>query len=93
MQFLRTEADFDAADMVERTPFSIMFGPDACGFDNEKVHFIFQHQNPVTGEWEEKHMTNQPKPAFADSVSHLYTLHIHPNNDFEIYVDQEQVPA
>lgn len=47
------------------TPYIIMFGPDKCGATN-KVHFILRHQNPVSGEWEEKHMkTAVPFPAGA----------------------------
>eukprot|EP00960_Hanusia_phi_P015953 470550-Hanusia_phi.AAC.3 len=33
--------------------YTIMFGPDRCG-STDKVHFILQHQNPVTKQWEEK---------------------------------------
>jgi hypothetical protein len=39
------------------SPYSIMFGPDRCGGTN-KVHFILQHQSPVTGRWEEKHLVD-----------------------------------
>lgn len=49
-----------------------MFGPDKCGSTN-KVHFIFRHQNPITGEWEEKHLTNPPQPKITKTTA-LYTL-------------------
>lgn len=38
----------------DKTPYSIMFGPDKCGTDH-KLHFIFKHKNPKNGSVEEKH--------------------------------------
>jgi calnexin len=49
-----------------------MFGPDKCGSTN-KVHFIFRHQNPKTGEWEEKHLVQPPAPKITKTTA-LYTL-------------------
>jgi calnexin len=49
-----------------------MFGPDKCGSTN-KVHFIFRHKNPMTGEWEEKHLKNPPAPKITKTTA-LYTL-------------------
>ena len=74
--------DFDGS-----TPFSIMFGPDHCG-DTNKVHFILQHQNPVSKEWEEKHVASPPH-ARTDKDSHLYTLVVRPDNTFDILIDLE----
>ncbi len=69
------------------TPYVIMFGPDLCGATN-KVHFIFRHQNPVTGEWQEKHMTNAPR-IVNDQLSHVYTLIVRGDSEqsFEILID------
>ncbi|CAE8625947.1 unnamed protein product [Polarella glacialis] len=67
------------------TPYVIMFGPDKCGGTN-KVHFILQHKNPVSGKWEEKHCKDPPSVP-NDKLSHLYTLIIRPDNSFEIQVD------
>lgn len=38
----------------DKTPYSIMFGPDKCGNDI-KLHFIFRHKNPRNGTITEKH--------------------------------------
>ena len=59
-------------DYNDKTPFTIMFGPDKCGSTN-KVHFIFRHKNPVSGEWEEKHLKNPPSPKITKTTA-LYTL-------------------
>lgn len=39
-----------AEEFSDKTPYTIMFGPDRCGATN-KVHFIFRHKNPLTGEF------------------------------------------
>lgn len=38
----------------DKTPYTIMFGPDKCGNDI-KLHFIFRHKNPRNGTITEKH--------------------------------------
>lgn len=52
-----------------------------------KLHFIFRHKNPVTGEYEEKHLKNPPKPTI-EKLTNLYTLIVqlvssyrHPSNN------------
>ena len=64
-----------------------MFGPDRCGATN-KVHFIFKHKNPKTGEYEEKHL-NAPPTAHIDKKTNLYTLIINPDNTFEILINNK----
>ncbi|EIW72285.1 calnexin [Tremella mesenterica] len=76
-------------DYTDKTPFTIMFGPDKCGSTN-KVHFIFRHRNPITGEWEEKHLTNPPQPKIV-KTSTLYTLITKPDQTFEILINDESV--
>lgn len=44
----------DLKNFNDKTPYTIMFGPDKCGNDY-KLHFIFRHVNPLNGEIEEKH--------------------------------------
>ncbi|KAK4684067.1 calnexin, partial [Tremellales sp. Uapishka_1] len=77
------------AEYTDKTPFTIMFGPDKCGSTN-KVHFIFRHQNPMTGEWEEKHLENPPAPKITKTTA-LYTLIVNPDQTFEILINDESV--
>ena len=65
-----------------------MFGPDRCGATN-KVHFIFRHKSPRTGEYVEHHMRNPPFPQTFDKFSHCYTAVIHPNNTVHLLIDGE----
>ncbi|KAG5881449.1 hypothetical protein JTB14_037667 [Gonioctena quinquepunctata] len=77
----------------DKTPYTIMFGPDKCGNDH-KLHFIFKHKNPRNGTVEEKHC-QKPKERledfFTDKLPHLYTLVLKPDNTFEIMVDRKVV--
>lgn len=80
-------------DFHDKTPYSIMFGPDKCGNDH-KLHFIFRHTNPRNGSIEEKHC-RQPKEhfdeIFSDHLPHLFTLILKPDNSFEVLVDKKVV--
>ncbi|XP_046747740.1 calnexin isoform X1 [Diprion similis] len=77
----------------DKTPYTIMFGPDKCGNDH-KLHFIFRHQNPLNGSFEEKHC-KKPKDrledAFKDKQPHLYTLIVRPDNTFQVKLDNSVV--
>lgn len=84
-----SEKGIHAEAFSDKTPYTIMFGPDKCGSTN-KVHFIFRHKNPKTGEYEEKHMTSAPS-AKITKLSALYTLVIRPDNSFEIQINNESV--
>lgn len=83
----------DLRNFHDKTPYSIMFGPDKCGNDH-KLHFIFRHKNPKNGTFEEKHCS-KPKERleepFKDKQPHLYTLIIRPDNTFQISVDHKIV--
>lgn len=60
----------------DRTPYTIMFGPDKCGEDY-KLHFIFRHKNPLNNDMEEKHAKRADvdlKKFYTDKKTHLYTL-------------------
>lgn len=89
MKLLRDNKALHQEEFSNASPYVIMFGPDKCGHNN-KVHFIFNHKNPKTGEYEEKHLI-EPAQASIDKISHLYTLIVHPNNTFIIEKDGENV--
>lgn len=74
---------------IADTPYTIMFGPDKCGETN-KVHFILRHQNPVSKEWEEKHLVTPPAPNTVDKQTHLYTAIVGTDNSVKILVDNKE---
>lgn len=64
-----------------------MFGPDnTC--PGTKLHFIFRHKNPVSGEFEEKHLSVPPKPTFGKDTN-LYTLIVNPDNTYDVLFNGE----
>ncbi|KAG5350503.1 hypothetical protein C0989_010752 [Termitomyces sp. Mn162] len=69
-------------EFSDTTPWVIMFGPDlTC--PGTKVHFIFRHKSPKTGEYEEKHLKLPPKPSI-EKLTNLYTLIVNPDNTYEV---------
>ncbi|KAJ3216565.1 hypothetical protein HK099_005822 [Clydaea vesicula] len=91
MKLLTHDPGFDATKFDDKSPFTIMFGPDKCG-SNNKVHFIFRHKNPITGEYEEKHM-NSPPQAKIEKKTGLYTLIVKPDNTFDLLINNEKVKS
>ncbi|KAF1634715.1 UNVERIFIED_CONTAM: Calnexin, partial [Eudyptes robustus] len=64
-----------------------MFGPDKCG-PQSKIHFILKVANPINGTVSEHHAP-QPKniPDVTDKKTHLFTLKLRKNNDYEVLLD------
>lgn len=83
----------DLTKFNDKTPYTIMFGPDKCGNDI-KLHFIFRHLNPINGSIEEKH-SKKPKDRleepFKDKQPHLYKLVLNPDNTFKVSVDHKVI--
>jgi calnexin len=87
------KATSDLSQFQDKTPYSIMFGPDKCGND-VKLHFIFRHKNPINGTITEKHCKKQKDrldEPFKDKQPHLYRLVLRPDNTFKIEVDHKVV--
>jgi len=73
----------------DKSRYAVMFGPDKCGTDTNKVHFITQVYNPISKEWVEHHLQDVPKVK-TDKKTHLYTLVVSPNQkEYEILIDNE----
>ncbi|POM79727.1 Calnexin, partial [Phytophthora palmivora] len=91
VKLLRQQENQEYSAFSDSTPFVLMFGPDKCG-KSDKVHLIFQHKNPKSGEYEEKHMMEAPGIK-SDKDTHLYTAVIRDDNTFEVFVDQKSVKS
>ncbi|KAJ3351554.1 hypothetical protein HDU83_008818 [Entophlyctis luteolus] len=92
MKLLTYDPEFEPEKFSDKSPYTIMFGPDRCGTTN-KVHFIFRHKNPVSGKIEEKHMDTAGVTAKADKDTHVYTLVVRPDNTFDVLVDGSSVKS
>lgn len=91
MKLLSDNDSLKLDSFYDKTPYTIMFGPDKCGADS-KLHFIFRHKNPLTGSFEEKHAKPSSKLTFFDDrKTHLFTLVVRSDNTYSIMVDQFSV--
>ncbi|GAB6033237.1 Signal peptide, CUB and EGF-like domain-containing protein 2 [Chamberlinius hualienensis] len=93
LKLLSEAKDLNLKNFHDKTPYTVMFGPDKCGNDN-KLHFIFRHKNPKNGSLTEKHCkppTGKIEEVFKDKKPHLYTLIVRPDNSFEVLVDNKVV--
>ncbi|CAK9315019.1 unnamed protein product [Citrullus colocynthis] len=62
------------------TPYSIMFGPDICGYSTKKVHAIL-HYNDTN------HLIKKEVPCETDQLTHVYTFIIRPDATYSILID------
>ncbi|KAM7008629.1 calmegin isoform 2-T2 [Tautogolabrus adspersus] len=93
IKLLSDTDDLNLEQFHDRTSYTIMFGPDKCGEDY-KLHFIFQHKNPLNKDLEEKHAKRADvdlKKFYTDKKTHLYTLVLNPDNSYEMLIDQSSV--
>jgi len=67
-------------DFSGETPYSIMFGPDICGYSTKKVHVILTKDGV-------NHLTKKDIPCETDQLSHVYTLLLKPDNSYEVLID------
>jgi calreticulin len=76
----------DQAKFGGDTPYSIMFGPDLCGYDVSRIHLIFSYKGDNLLKKEDIKLDYQDKNEFT----HLYTLHLRPDNTFTVYLDNKE---
>jgi len=66
--------------------YNIMFGPDICGSSTKKTHVIFNYK--------EKNLDKKKEVrAESDTLSHLYTLIVKPDNTYEVQIDMNKVDS
>merc|ERR1719449_336178 len=63
-----------------------MFGPDICGSSTKKTHVIFNYKGKNLDKKKEVR-------AESDTLSHLYTLIVKPDNTYEVQIDQNKVDS
>ncbi|CAJ0578528.1 unnamed protein product, partial [Mesorhabditis spiculigera] len=93
IKLLSKGAEKSLQGFQDKSPYSIMFGPDKCG-PTGKVHLIFKYKNPKNGSIDEYHATqpqNIQNSLWDDHKPHLYKLVLKPSGDFEVSVDQKSL--
>lgn len=76
--------DVDQDSFGGDTPYSVMFGPDVCGSSNRKTHVILNYPPK-----NDNLLIKNEVRTETDKLSHLYTLHVKPDNTFEVFIDQK----
>merc|ERR1712227_846435 len=66
--------------------YNVMFGPDICGSSTKKTHVIFNYK--------EKNLDKKKEVRCeSDTLSHLYTLIVKPDNTYEVQIDMNKVDS
>jgi len=73
----------DAENLNGDTPYTIMFGPDICGYSTKKVHTIFNHNG-------ENLLKKSDVTCPDDELTHIYTLIVNSDDTYEIHIDGEK---
>jgi len=77
-------SSIDQKHMNGDSEYNIMFGPDICGSSTKRVHVIFTYKG-------KNHLIKKNIPCESDVYTHLYTLILHPDNTYEVQIDQKEV--
>ncbi|XP_058077233.1 calreticulin-like isoform X4 [Magnolia sinica] len=73
----------DQKNFGGETPYSIMFGPDICGYSTKKVHAIFTRNG-------KNHLIKKDVPCETDQLTHVYTLIVRPDATYSILIDNNE---
>uniref|UniRef100_A0A0E0KL42 Calreticulin n=1 Tax=Oryza punctata TaxID=4537 RepID=A0A0E0KL42_ORYPU len=75
--------DVDQKKFGGETPYSIMFGPDICGYATKKVHAILTKNG-------KNHLIKKDVPCETDQLTHVYTLILRPDAKYSILIDNTE---
>lgn len=78
--------DLDQEEMHGESDYHIMFGPDICGYSTKKVHVIFNYEG-------KNHLIKEDIKCKDDEFTHVYTLHLKPDNTYEVFIDGSSAKA
>jgi len=76
---------FDSKQFSGDTPYAIMFGPDICG-STKRTHFILTYKG-------KNHLIKSDIPAESDTITHVYTLILKPDQSFRVLIDNVEKRA
>merc|ERR1711966_97791 len=66
--------------------YSIMFGPDICGYSTKKGHVIFTYKG-------KNHLIKREIKPETDEKTHIYTLIVKPDNTYSVEIDLKEVQS
>jgi len=76
-------AGLDQSNFNGDSAYNIMFGPDICGSTTRKTHLIFNYKG-------KNHLVKRDIKVETDVYTHVYTLVLHPDNTYEVYIDGKE---
>eukprot|EP01018_Ginkgo_biloba_P009969 Gb_34343 [translate_table: standard] len=76
-------SEIDQKKFGGETPYSIMFGPDVCGYSTKKVHAILSREG-------KNHPIKKDVPCETDQLTHVYTFILRPDATYTILIDNEE---
>ncbi|KAI8820071.1 Calreticulin family-domain-containing protein [Chytriomyces cf. hyalinus JEL632] len=79
--YIKLLPKFEAKTFNGDTPYSIMFGPDICGYD-KKIHAIITYKG-------KNHLIKKTITPGSDQFTHQYTFVLHPDQTYSILLDGE----
>ncbi|KAJ3287264.1 Calreticulin-1 [Blyttiomyces sp. JEL0837] len=79
--YIKLLPDFDPKTFNGDTQYSIMFGPDICGYD-KKIHAILNYKG-------QNHLIKKKITPGSDQLTHQYTFILHPDQTYEILLDNK----
>merc|ERR1711907_512114 len=82
--YLKLLPTMDQAKFDGNSNYNIMFGPDICGSSTKKTHVIFNYKGKNLDKKKEVRCE-------SDTLSHLYTLIVKPDNTYEVQIDMNKV--
>merc|ERR1711988_704917 len=77
---------FEPEKFEGSSEYNIMFGPDICGSSTKKTHVIFNYKGNNLDKKKEVRCE-------SDTLSHLYTLIVKPDNTYEVQIDMNKVDS
>merc|ERR1711907_821526 len=84
--YLKLAPTMDAEKFTGDSKYNIMFGPDICGSSTKKTHVIFNYKDKNLDKKKEVRCE-------SDTLSHLYTLIVKPDNTYEVQIDMNKVDS
>jgi len=69
--------------------YSIMFGPDLCGYDVSRIHLIFNHKGENLLKIDDIKLDYDEK----DEMTHLYTLILEKDGTYKVLLDNKEKAA
>jgi len=87
--YIKLLPTIDQAKFGGDDEYSIMFGPDLCGYDVSRIHLIFNHKGENLLKEEDIKLDYDDKNEFT----HLYTLILEPDGTYQVLLDEVEKAA